>query len=93
MATPAGFEPATTSLEGRCSIQLSYGVGTGNVIASADGHGNDGAADVRSGAHPVVAEIIGVAFHLSGALIRFDQRVFEFALFREGNRLIERIET
>src|SRR5258708_4288569 len=27
VATPAGFEPATTCLEGRCSIQLSYGVG------------------------------------------------------------------
>ena len=25
MATPAGLEPATTCLEGRCSIQLSYG--------------------------------------------------------------------
>ena len=25
MATPAGFEPATTRLEGGCSIQLSYG--------------------------------------------------------------------
>jgi hypothetical protein len=25
MATPAGFEPATTRLEGECSIQLSYG--------------------------------------------------------------------
>ena len=28
MATPAGFEPATTRLEGECSIQLSYGVGS-----------------------------------------------------------------
>src|SRR4051812_3946128 len=27
LATPAGLEPATTCLEGRCSIQLSYGVG------------------------------------------------------------------
>ncbi len=25
MARPAGFEPATLCLEGRCSIQLSYG--------------------------------------------------------------------
>jgi hypothetical protein len=27
MATPAGLEPATNSLEGCCSIQLSYGAG------------------------------------------------------------------
>ena len=25
MARPAGFEPATTRLEGGCSIRLSYG--------------------------------------------------------------------
>ena len=25
MVTPGGFEPSTAALEGRCSIQLSYG--------------------------------------------------------------------
>jgi hypothetical protein len=29
LATPAGFEPATNSLEGCCSIQLSYGASAG----------------------------------------------------------------
>lgn len=32
VAIPAGFEPATLCLEGRCSIQLSYGI---NLCAAA----------------------------------------------------------
>ena len=41
LATPAGFEPAATRLEGECSIQLSYGVaGIGRVIAPGSVRGN-----------------------------------------------------
>ena len=32
LATPAGFEPATPSLEGWCSIRLSYGVLTASHL-------------------------------------------------------------
>jgi hypothetical protein len=31
MARPARFERTTACLEGRCSIQLSYGRGQGNI--------------------------------------------------------------
>ena len=35
MARPAGFEPAALGLEGRCSIQMSYGRNLGVVGALA----------------------------------------------------------
>ena len=37
LATPAGFEPATPSLEGWCSIRLSYGVLPGARFTRAAG--------------------------------------------------------
>lgn len=39
MVRPAGFEPATTRLEGGCSIQLSYG--RKKVIIGLDGGDNN----------------------------------------------------
>jgi hypothetical protein len=77
LATPAGFEPATTRLEGECSIQLSYGVG---IIA------------LGSGANAIIAEIIGITLELCGAFMRRDDRVVEPVFGREGNRLFHRLE-
>src|SRR5439155_17647388 len=104
LATPAGLEPATSRLEGECSIQLSYGVVSCAVagIRAALSHrraaaaiASDGLAALRrgpSGAHAIVAEIIGVAFHFRGALMRLDDRVLHCVLAGEGDRLLERLE-
>src|SRR6202158_221625 len=96
LATPAGFEPATSRLEGECSIQLSYGVEAS--IGAALSHREARAAiaselEARSlEADAVVAEIVGVAFHLLPALMRLDDRVLQAVLVGEGDRFVERIE-
>src|SRR5579871_5971889 len=74
MATPAGLEPATTSLEGRCSIHLSYGATR--------------RSDLDPDA--VVTEIVGVAFRLQASFVRRDHRVVEPFLLGEGFGLVER---
>src|SRR6202043_3954852 len=96
MATPAGFEPATSRLEGECSIQLSYGVEA--TIGAALSH-REARAAIASEPEPrfleadaVVPEIVGVAFHLWPALMRLDDRVLQAMLVGEGDRLVERIE-
>src|SRR5438105_1930883 len=96
LATPAGFEPATSRLEGECSIQLSYGVGDGprRLIAPL-GRLRQSLRwrPVGSSADAVVAEIVGVAFHFRGARLRLDDRVVEPVLIGEGDRLLEAVET
>src|SRR5205814_3324812 len=71
-----------------------YGVGAGTrarLIAPSDPRGNRFAA-AASKADPVVAEIVGVAFRLRAALMRFDDRVLQAVLVGERDRLVERIE-
>src|SRR5260370_41160416 len=92
MATPAGLEPATTCLEGRCSIQLSYGVAGSGVALSHRGARTAISSRHASGADPVVAEIVGVAFRLRGARVRLAQCVLDALLFGKGDRLVEPIE-
>src|SRR5260370_19155361 len=84
MATPAGFEPATTRLEGECSIQVSYGVIT--AVCSGNARCNGSAANA------VVAKIIRIALWLIGALVRLDDRIVETVFGREGDRLLHRLE-
>src|SRR5438046_7305129 len=103
LATPAGLEPATSRLEGECSIQLSYGVascaGRGHprrLIAPASRCGNcfgrlGGPAAWPSGAHAVVAEIIVVACHFRGGLIRLVYLVVRSLLVVDVDRLPERV--
>ena len=105
LATPAGLEPATSRLEGECSIQLSYGVVSCAIAGSraALSHRRAAAAIASegvvvpavwpSGAYAVVAEIVGVAFHFRAAQMRLDDRVLQFVLVGEGDRFLERIES
>src|SRR6202035_2290051 len=84
MAPPAGFEPATTRLEGECSIQLSYGVIASISLRQPRYN--------RSVANAVVAEIVRIALRLLGAVLRPDHRVVETIFGRKGDRLLHRLE-
>jgi hypothetical protein len=91
LATPAGFEPATTRLEGECSIQLSYGVAD-NWSSEPTGTIDNcpGQTPARSEADPVVPEIVGVSFRLLDAVMGFDDSVVEAVFLGKGHRPLER---
>ena len=71
MARPAGLEPATPGLEGRCSIQLSYGRTNVNGN-SVDSKGADGAHSPREilvvKMLPAVVGEVDVRGHVGGQL-------------------------
>ena len=73
MAIPAGLEPATPCLEGRCSIQLSYGISrTGGIIKHDFANFQDLLLFFRD-----VAKIIAVIARLELALMRGLDGVFK----------------
>src|SRR6185437_2080177 len=57
LATPARLERATPSLEGWCSIQLSYGARPDGPDSNSDGFAR---ASMAPGDFPVEAEIVGI---------------------------------
>ena len=79
MATPAGLEPATLCLEGRCSIQLSYGVI--NKVKSR-----------KSLADSVKRKIIGVGFGANNAVVGFLDIIFQALAHCKGHGLFLGIE-
>ena len=91
LATPAGFEPATTRLEGECSIQLSYGVGglRRRLIAFRAADGNPCS---RSVTDPVVTKVVGIALRLFGGVLGGDDGVVEAKPVGKGDRFIACVE-
>src|SRR5690349_20090302 len=82
LATPAGFEPATTRLEGECSIQLSYGV------ASLEFYRRPGCIPQILQRNAIEAEIVGIALRFFGAALRSGHRVVEAVFLGESHRLL-----
>src|SRR5262245_33526101 len=81
VATPAGLEPATNSLEGCCSNPLSYGADWGGGLPS-----------MRPGLRPSVPEIVGVGKLLRLAFMRLEDLVGDAVPLGVGDRLLARVE-
>jgi hypothetical protein len=86
LATPAGFEPATTRLEGECSIQLSYGVSNLEFYTRPDCLPQILQRDA------VEAEIVGIALRLFGAALGRNYRVVEAVFLGESHRLLSGVK-
>ena len=76
---PAGFEPATPSLEGSCSIQLSYGRVPALIL-------------VRPAEQAAVLEVVRVGLGLDFPLARSLQGIHEAVLLGVGQGLSLAVE-
>src|ERR1700689_4967238 len=102
VATPAGLEPATPGLEGRCSIQLNYGADPSGVSGARSCRGTGCALSLRSAptelkkirrgndaADAVGFEVIGIGLGFGRAQMRGFDRIVQAVLLRVGLGLFE----
>src|SRR4051812_3230979 len=92
MATPGGLEPPTFSLEGCCSIQLSYGAlkphGAAEIVSGAISHRKS----VRPGAAAIVGEIIRIGDRSAHRRLRLGKLIGNAAALAIRDRLFLRVE-
>src|SRR2546423_5836890 len=92
MVTPGGLEPPTFSLEGCCSIQLSYGALNPHGAAEIVGGAIRRKKSVRPGAAAIVSEIIRVGDRSAHFGLRFGELVSNAAALAVGDRLFLGVE-
>ena len=88
MAIPAGFEPATPCLEGRCSIRLSYGT----IRASVEYPDFAAFSSAILLRRRDVAEIIAVIAGLHLAVFRAGNGIFDSLALGEGFGVLQCLE-
>ena len=87
MVTPTGLEPVTLCLEGRCSIQLSYGATGWKVVLNPQW--NQDISEIKS-SKGLVRRILGISFYIQLDTIPSFYRISQIRLLfrREKNDIV-----
>src|SRR6185437_717781 len=89
LATPARLERATPSLEGWCSIQLSYGARPDGPDSNSDGFAR---ASMAPGDFPVEAEIVGIGLGDGLGSVGLEDLEVDAVLFGVGDGFFLSVE-